>query len=357
MFTKSILCRYLSLCIAMVLVLFTLAACGSTANTSGASNDTPGTSTPEAGSASTAEPSDNYPNRPITIIVPGGPGGASDIMSRTLAPFLAEELGTSVVVENFQGAGMQIGMMECLKRDDDGYAFVQVNQPHSTFTIEIQGAPYTLDDFALINAQHIDPINMIVLKDSKYKNLVDLIEDIKSNPGKVAIGAIQNSGPHALLLFLQNEMNLDFKIITGYAGAEGSAALLGGHIDVYVANVASTINVRDQTISLGVGDTKKSELWPEAETINDQLKQYGVTAPNLPSVRGFAFKSSFKEKYPQRWEKFVEAYNKAYHNPKHLEACEKTEQLPIMNFSTPEETQEMFYSLHEELLDFTDYFK
>jgi len=68
---------------------------------------------------------DNYPDQPITIIIPFNPGGSSDIAIRAIEPFLSKELGVKVVIENRAGANSQIGATEFMRRPDDGYTFFQ----------------------------------------------------------------------------------------------------------------------------------------------------------------------------------------------------------------------------------------
>lgn len=302
---------------------------------------------------------DDYPNRPIKLIVPNSPGGASDLMSRITMPFLEKELGVPIVIENRPGAGSQLGTMEGFRADPDGYTFMQWNQPHYSITILLQGAPYTIQDLAVVCAQQKDPACAIVLKDSPYKDFVDVIEDIKENPGKVAMGAGQLSGGHIFLEDLKSKLNLDFNLVifTG-GGGEGRPALLGGHVDVYIANIMSNMAVRDQTRALGVGGDEEHILWPEAKTFDEQLlSKYNYKAPRLASLRGFAFSKEFKEKYPERFDKFVAAYKRAYHNEDFFKANEKANQAYTMQFVSSKKAQEEFEAVYQTMMPYVDILK
>jgi len=298
---------------------------------------------------------DDYPNRPITLIVPFSPGGGSDVMARTTMPFVEEELGVSIVIENVEGAGSQVGLQQALRADADGYTFMQLNQVNTSMSILLQDAPYEVEDFAVLNMQHHDPVQVIVMEDSPHENMVDLIEYIKQNPGEVGFGVTGTSAGHILAENLRSELDLDYSIVTYPGGGEGRADLAGGHVDVYIANVASNIPLRDQARSLGHGGDEEAAEWPESKTFDEQLlDKYGYEAPRLPQLRGFAFPAEFKENYPERFNKFLEAYERAYFNEEHLLAHEETGQKPIMTWLGHEESQKAFENYHETVEPFKD---
>ncbi len=302
--------------------------------------------------------SEDYPNRPITCIVPFSAGGSSDIMARVTMPYVEKELGVPIVIENRAGAGGQLGLMEGLRAEPDGYTFMQVNAINLVVSILLQDAPYKVQDFDVFCSQHNDPTCVVVLNDSPYEDFVSLIESIKENPGKIALGATSTSAGLIFLTDLKTKLQLDFKIVTYAGGSEGRVALLGKHIDGYIANVMSNMSIRDQARSIGVGGDESHVLWPEANTFDEQLLSiYNYKAPRLPSLRGFAFPKEFKEKYPERFDKFFNAYEKAYFNEEHLKECEKTDQLPIMQFISPDEAQKAFEDLYQTITPYINLLK
>lgn len=312
-------------------------------------------------SKETAEkkPADNYPERPIKLIVPFSAGGGSDRLCRTLAPYLGKELGVEVVVENQPGAGSQVGLTNLMNAKADGYTLSQANQPHTSFTIAVQNAPYKIDDFAWLNFHHIDPIAVNVLNDKPWKDLKELFDYIKEHPGEISIGCTQMSGPHVTMLYFQKEYGLDFTIVPYPGGGAGRAALVGGHIDVYFGNAFANYPLQDQSRCLGIGWDERSKLWPNAPTFHELFNDPKLDefVKPMATFRGLVFSKEFKEKYPERWNKFVEAYNKAYHSEGHMKDSDKIGQTPIMHWTGPEEAEKLAKQADKIVQEYAHYFK
>ena len=301
---------------------------------------------------------ETYPNGPIKFIVPLAAGGAADAFVRTLAPYLGEELGTNIVVENVEGAGTQIGLTALLAATPDGYTVGSANQPHLSFTIAIQNASYAASDFAWVNMQQIDPLSLAVMKDQPWQNFQDLADDIKKNPGEIAIGVVQMGGSHVFLLYLQQEYDLDFIIVPYSGGGEGRAALIGGHVDVFLGTAFADYTLRDQVRSIAIGWDERNELWPEAATFEEATgdKALNETAKALASFRGILVPSKFKDDYPERFKAFVDACEKAYHLEGHLADAEKTGQSPIMYWIGPEESEKLSAGADDIVAQYAHYF-
>lgn len=287
--------------------------------------------------------SDGYPTGPVRAFVPTEPGGASDLLVRTLAPHLGRELGVTVVVENHPGAGNQIGNMALLAAPADGYTIALVQQPHTGFTIAIQDAPYKLSDFAFLNMHQIDPISMVVLPGKPWNNLQDLIDDIKANPGTIAIGATQMSGGHLFLRYLQEEYDLRFRWVPYSAGGEGRAAVIGGHIDAWMGSAFSDFTMRDQLRCIFVGSPERSTLWPDVPTVLEATgnQRLADVASSLSAFRAIAVSREFKENHPERFEKLLEAYYRAFHSEEHMADAERTGMTAIMAWVGHEEAERL----------------
>lgn len=302
---------------------------------------------------------ESYPERPVKLIVPFSAGGGSDRMSRTLAPYLSEELGVNIVVENRPGAGSQVGLTFLLNSKPDGYIFSQANQPHTSFTITTQDAPYDIDDFVWMNFHHIDPVAVNVLNEKPWKDLQELFDYIKQHPGEIAIGCTQASGPNVTLLYLQEKYGLDFIIVPYPGGGAGRTALVGGHIDVYFANAFANVSLKDSSRCLGIGWDERSEIWPEAPTFQELFNDDELTAFVKPmaSFRGFVFPKAFKEMYPDRWELLIQAYKNAYYSEGHMKDSDKIGQTPIMHWIGPEEAEKLALKTHNIVKEYSKYFK
>lgn len=303
---------------------------------------------------------DAYPERSIKLIVPFSAGGGSDRMSRIIAPYLAKELGgVDVVVENREGAGSQVGLTYLLNSPADGYMFSQANQPHTSFTITTQDAPYDIDDFAWLNLQHIDPVAVNVMNEKPWQDFKEVVDYIRENPGEIAIGCTQASGPHVTLLYLQENYDLDFIIVPYPGGGDGRTALIGGHVDVYFGNAFANVPIKDSSRCVGIGWDERSEIWPDAPTFQELFNDEELTnfVKPMASFRGFVFPKKFKEDYPNRWELFVEAYEEAYHTEGHMEDSDRIGQTPIMHWVGPEEAERLAKATHPIVEKYAHYFE
>ena len=135
----------------------------------------------------------NYPNRPVTLVVPFAPGGLSDIPARVLAALLQERIGAPVVVENKAGASGVLGATHVWRAEPDGYTLL-VNALADVQNLHYIPVPYNaITDFALIGKiTDGPPLVLIVNANLPYKTLAELIADAKANPTKVSFGT---SGP------------------------------------------------------------------------------------------------------------------------------------------------------------------
>src|SRR5882757_10234397 len=135
----------------------------------------------------------NYPNRPISFVVPFAPGGLTDVPARILAPIMQEKLGGSIVVENKTGASGVVGATHVWRAEPDGYTLL-VNALADVQNLHYIKVPYNaIDDFTLIGKiSEGPPLVLIVNAGSPYQSLADLIADAKARPDKVSLGT---SGP------------------------------------------------------------------------------------------------------------------------------------------------------------------
>ncbi|MGI6783083.1 MAG: tripartite tricarboxylate transporter substrate binding protein [Aminivibrio sp.] len=303
--------------------------------------------------------SDNYPDSPIKIIVPLAPGGGADMLARMLAPHLGREMGTSFFVENISGAGTQVGLTALLAAPSDGYTIAATNQPHLGFTIAVQKADYKETDFAWVNIQLIDPLSFVVRPEKPWKDLQDLINDIKANPGEIAIGVTQTGPGAVFLLFLQHEYGLDFVTVPYSGGGEARTALLGDHIDVFLGAAQSDYSIKDQVRSIGIGWSERSSLWPDTPTFEEATgdKKLGDMANVLVNFRGILVSRKFKDEHPERFAKLLEGYKKAYYSEEHMADAERTGQTAIMHWLGPDESDKLSSKANEIVARYAEYFR
>jgi tripartite-type tricarboxylate transporter receptor subunit TctC len=138
-------------------------------------------------------PAQNYPSRPITMIVPFAVGGLTDVPARVLAAMLQERIGQNIVVENKPGGSGTLGGSYAVRAAPDGYTLF-ANSIADAQNLYFLPVPYNaIDDFAMIGMiVEGPPLVLIVDAALPYKSLDELLADARANPSKISFGT---SGP------------------------------------------------------------------------------------------------------------------------------------------------------------------
>ena len=140
---------------------------------------------------------DNYPSRPINMIIPYGPGGATDISARTISEPLSKAVGKPLVMVNKAGAGGAIGSVAVQNAKADGYTLLFARVGTHTVNPAIKATlPYKLEDFRFVGIYEINPVACAVKADSDINSMEDLVARAKAKPGSVSYSS---SGVGSLL--------------------------------------------------------------------------------------------------------------------------------------------------------------
>jgi tripartite-type tricarboxylate transporter receptor subunit TctC len=125
----------------------------------------------------------NFPTRPITVVVPIAAGGSTDVITRLVTKHMSESLGQPIVVENITGAGGIIGSAKVARAPADGYRLVagSAGSQASAYSV-YEKIPYTADSFAQISLTAIIPALIVVNKSIPANNLKEVVVYIKANP-------------------------------------------------------------------------------------------------------------------------------------------------------------------------------
>ncbi|MGH0054224.1 MAG: Bug family tripartite tricarboxylate transporter substrate binding protein, partial [Sphaerochaetaceae bacterium] len=182
-------------------------------------------------SAGTTEVGDaSYPNKPITMIVPYGAGGTTDISGRQLAIQLEKHLGKSITVINQGGASGSIGARTVLDAKSDGYTVLFTAE--SLGTQRVMGlSNMSYDDFTPIMVAVNDPKVIVVGKDSPYETLQDLVDDIKDRPGKVKMSYTGPGGSGHVQAMIYGKFGMEMALTAYPGGADCILAVLGNQVD------------------------------------------------------------------------------------------------------------------------------
>jgi tripartite-type tricarboxylate transporter receptor subunit TctC len=189
---------------------------------------------------------EDYPNRPINLIVPFPPGGVADIVGRPVAESMGRFLKQPITVENRAGAGGGVGMSFAAKAKPDGYTLLMAL---SSITIlpeadkVLQRAPlYQLNQFKPIARFTADPTVLVVRADSPWTNLNQFIQDVKRQPGKFNFGSSGNYGTMHVPMEMLKASTSSFMVHVPYAGAGPAVlGLLSQQIDAIATGPASVL--------------------------------------------------------------------------------------------------------------------
>ena len=238
-------------------------------------------------SAATSAHAQTYPSRPITIVVPFAPGGATDLLPRLFTERLHAILGQPVVIENLSGAGGTIGLGRVARAAPDGYTIVSGNW--STFVSN--GAIYTLPydlvkDFAPIVLLPANSHLIAARKSHPANDLRELVSWVKANQDKVAVGtAGVGTASHFSALLLQSLTGTHFPLVHYRGGGPALQDLLSGQIDL-MTNQASVFLPQGRAGNIKVHAVLASMRLPQAPEI-PTADEAGLPGFHVSNWNGF----------------------------------------------------------------------
>jgi tripartite-type tricarboxylate transporter receptor subunit TctC len=214
----------------------------------------------------------DFPNRPITIVVPFPPGGGTDIAARVLGERMGALLGQSVVIVNRPGAGGNIGAASVARSPGDGYTLVMATQgTHGSNASLYKDTGYdTVNDFTPISLVAETPLILVTGSKQSINNLRDLIDLAKSKPGAMNYGSSSVGGsPHLAMELLKSMTGINMVHVPYQGSAPLRTALLSGEIAVMFDNIPSSLPlVREGRFrALGVSGTERSAAAPDVPTV------------------------------------------------------------------------------------------
>ena len=223
--------------------------------------------------------SQDWPNKPIRLVINFAPGSSPDVLGRAVATPLSQALGVPVVVENRSGAGGLIGADLVAKAPGDGYTILMASG--STMVVVPTLTPKMPFDHnkALVPVAATARLELflVVRSNSGFNSFADLQKFARANPGKLSYGSPGNgSTPHIGAEMLKNMAGI-FALHIPYRGsAPALQDLLAGNIDFFMDPGIATPHIRSGALRLlAVGSTKRSFLYPDTPTLAELgLKGY-----------------------------------------------------------------------------------
>jgi tripartite-type tricarboxylate transporter receptor subunit TctC len=233
----------------------------------------------------------DYPSRPITLIVPFPAGGGVDVVGRVVAEKLSAALGQQVIIDNRGGAAGVIGTRVAAKAAADGYTLVMT----TTGTVAINPSLYVnpgydpLKDFTPVGLLSSTPIVLMAHPSSRVQSLAELIATARKEPGKLDVGTPPaGTSSHLAAELLKAEAGIDFTIVTYKGTGPLTTDLLGGHVPLALNVLAPAMsNLQSGHLrALAVAARARSTLFPDVPTATEAglpgfeaVLHYGILAP------------------------------------------------------------------------------
>ena len=222
-----------------------------------------------------------FPDKEVTLIVPWGAGGPTDIAARSFAPLFEKYLGQSVVIVNKPGAGGAIGTDFAYTRPADGYTVVLSAETPAVFRV-MGTSKLSFHDFDALSMLSYSEKLIVVAAESPYQTMQDLVDDIKARPGKVRFSYTgPGSSGHIQGLLLKDKAKLDISMTPFTSGNESLLAVMGRQVDFTATNLGT---VKDFLASgkmraLAMFSSQRSDFTPEIPPLTDTLAEL---SPYLP---------------------------------------------------------------------------
>lgn len=282
-----------------------------------------------------------YPDKPITLVIPFGAGGVTDIAGRALANAAQSHMGQPVMPVNRPGASGISGSSFVAKSKADGYTLL-ISRVSGQGIYPAQNHPnklYEWDDFTILTILELNPYVFLVRSDSPYKNLKELAEAIKANPGKLKYS---HSGPGTVLALgpqmLAHAAGVKPNAVVGVpftSDAESKVALMGGNVDFLGVTATSVIDqVKGGSLrALAVvtdGDKRLAEL-PDVPSVIE------AGFPQLASLAGWSGVYGPKGLPKEVIDRWVSVLQLVAKDPAWLEVNTKLGNIPVV--MSPEQSK------------------
>jgi len=238
-----------------------------------------------AAMTASAGAAEQFPTRPIRVIVPYAPGGNVDISARIVAPPMGEILGQTVVVDNRPGAGGNLGASLVAKATPDGYTLlVGSSGPLSVNPVIFKSLPYdSLKDFAPISTVQAVPLVVLASPKAGFNSIADVVAAAKARPGKVTMASAgAGTTNHFAIELFANMANIKVLHVPYKGSGPALSELLGGQVETMVDQLAASIGyVKDGRLKvLAVTTPQRAAALPNVPTL-DELGYKGYQASTL----------------------------------------------------------------------------
>ena len=193
--------------------------------------------------ASFAVNAQDYPTRPITMVMPYAPGGPGDAITRVFAASMQKTLGQTIVVDNTAGASGVIGTTKVARSKPDGYTLLMIHVSHATNLAMFKNLPYhPVDDFEPIGSATTGPMLVLTRNEFPAKDINEFVAYVKANPSKISLAhAGVGSASHLCGLMLMSTLKVRLNEIPYKGTGPALNDLMGGQVDILCDQTSGTV--------------------------------------------------------------------------------------------------------------------
>jgi len=237
-----------------------------------------------------AQTTANYPNKPVKMVVGYAPGGAVDVVARTLGQSLAAQLGQSFVIENKPGAGTNIAVKSVITAEPDGYTLMMAANALAANMALYQPMPFDAEkELTAVSLVGRVPVVIAANPNVPFANVAKLIEAAKAKPNQIAYASPGNgSTPHMAIEFFAKAAGIDLQHIPYKGGSPAITDAIGGQLPLVAVNALEVLpHAKSGKLKvLAVLSPTRSAIYPDVPTIAESVFPgfeasvwYGVVAP------------------------------------------------------------------------------
>ena len=232
--------------------------------------------------AATPAGTQDYPTKPIRIIVPLTPGSGADIAGRIVARHLSEAWKQAVVVENRPGAGGLIGTQAVVKSDADGYTLLVQSASHAANPAIYKSLPYNpAQDLVDVTILGITPYVMVTARGGEYASLKALIDAAKGKPGAIPFASAGvGSSTHLSAEYFAQAAGVKMLHVPYKGSPEAIQDTIAGRTSFYMAPINTVIGqMKDGKLAaLGVTTRRRADVLPDVPTLAEQgISDFDIT--------------------------------------------------------------------------------
>ena len=223
--------------------------------------------------AATSAFAENYPSKPVKIIIPFSAGGVTDIAGRLIAQRLSERLGQQFYIENLGGAGGNLGMAQVARAPADGYTVLLSSSSVTVNPSLYASMPFDPEkDLTPVTKAGGSPNSWLVNPDFPARTMKEMIELIRKEPGKYSVGSPgAGTTPSLSIEQLKHDLKLNFVTVPFAGGGPMTQSLLGGHVPIVCGAIGNSVAlIKEGKIrALGLTDKKRLETLPDIPTLDE----------------------------------------------------------------------------------------